>query len=69
MDQTMKINIHYIIMAQHTSHDLQVTRIDKSTIIHNQETPIVNRVMKGVPHISICQGLWSEALKKYLPQD
>jgi hypothetical protein len=29
MDQTMKINIHYIIMAQHTFHDLQVTRIDK----------------------------------------
>jgi hypothetical protein len=52
MDQTMKINIHYIIMAQHTYHDLQVTRIDKSTMIHNQETQIVGRVMKGVRHIS-----------------
>jgi len=60
----MKINIHYIIMAQHTFHDLQIIRINKSTIIHNQETRIVNGVMKGVPHISICQGLWSEKLSR-----
>jgi hypothetical protein len=64
MDQTMKINIQYIIMAQHTSHDLQEIRIDKSTIIHKQKTPIVNRVMKGVPHISICQGIWNEKLSR-----
>jgi hypothetical protein len=44
------------------SHNLQITRITKSTIIHNKKTPITNRTMKGVPHISICQQLLSEKL-------
>jgi hypothetical protein len=52
MCQIVNITIHYNTMAQHTSHDLWVTWIYSSTIIHNKKNPNVNITMKDVP---ICQ--------------
>jgi len=62
MGQTVNINIHHNKMAQHTSHNFAgYKKFDKNTIIHNNNTLIINKMMKGIPHFDF-QQLWSEKL-------